>query len=62
MLHTIVLALHVIGAGIMFGAVFFAFLIALQRVLDPSKLATLKSIFLFGTIGAIAQTITGIIL
>lgn len=62
MLHTIVLALHVIGAGLMLGTVFFAFIIAFKKVLDPSKLAILKNIFVFGTIGAIWQTATGIIL
>ena len=62
MLHTIVLALHVIGAGLMLGTVFFAFIIAFKKVLDPSKLAILKNIFVFGTVGAIWQTVTGIIL
>jgi len=62
MLHIIVLVLHVIGAGLMLGTVFFAFIIALKKVLDPSKLSLLKNIFVFGTIGAIWQTITGIIL
>src|SRR3989344_1481674 len=62
MIHTIVLVLHVIGAGLMLGTVFFAFIIALKKVLDPSKLSLLKNIFVFGTIGAIWQTITGIIL
>ena len=62
MLHTIVLALHVIGAGLMLGVVFFAFIIVCKKVLDPSKLLILKNIFIFGTVGAIWQTITGIIL
>ena len=62
MSHIIVLALHIIGAGLMLGVVFFAFIIALKKTLDPSKLSILKNIYIFGTVGAIWQTITGIIL
>lgn len=62
MLHTFVLALHVIGAGLMLGVVFFAFLIVLKRNLDPSKLSILKNIYVFGTVAAIWQTVTGVIL
>lgn len=62
MFHTIVLALHVIGAGLMLGVVFFAFLIALKKTLDPSKLSVLKNIYVFGTVAAIWQAVTGVIL
>ena len=62
MLHIIVLSLHVVGAGIMLGVVFFAFLTALKKTLDQSQLAVLKNFYIFGTVGAIWQIITGIIL
>ena len=62
MIHTIVLALHIIGAGLMLGVIFCAFIIAFKKTLDASKLSILKNIFVFGTVGAIWQTITGVIL
>ncbi len=62
MLHTIVLALHVIGAGLMFGVVFFAFLLVLEKNLDSVKLSVLKKIYVFGTAAAIWQLVTGIAL
>lgn len=61
-MHTIILALHVIGSGLMFGVVFFSFMIVMKKVIDPSKLALLKNIYVFGTVGAIWQVITGLIL
>lgn len=62
MLHTIVMVLHVIGAGLMFGVVFFAFLIVLEKNLDQSRLAVLKKIYVYGTVAAIWQAVTGVIL
>lgn len=62
MLQTIVLTLHVIGAGLMLGVVFFAFLIVLEKNLDSVKLSVLKKIYIFGTVAAIWQLITGVIL
>lgn len=62
MFHTIVLALHVIGASMMFGVVLFAFVVTFKKTLDPSKLSVLKNFYLFGTVGAIWQVATGVIL
>lgn len=62
MIHTIVLVLHITGAGLMIGVIFCAFIIALKKTIDASKLSVLKYIFAFGTVGAIWQTVTGVIL
>ena len=61
-MHTIILALHVIGSGIMLGVVFTSFIIVFKKTLDQTSLAILKKIQLFGTVGAVWQTITGLIL
>ena len=61
-MHTIILALHIIGAGLMLGVVFFALVIYFKKSLEPSVLAILRTILLFGTIGAIWQVITGLYL
>lgn len=61
-MHTIILALHVIGSGLMLGVVFLSFMIVIKKVIDPTKLSLLKNLYVFGTVGAIWQVITGLIL
>lgn len=61
-MHTIVVALHIIGAGLMLGVVFFALVIVFPKVVDASRVSLLKTVLKFGTLGAIWQTITGLIL
>lgn len=61
-MHTILIALHVIGSGIMLGVVFTSLIIVFKKTLSPESVGILKRIQLFGTVGAIWQTITGLIL
>ncbi len=61
-MHNIILALHVVGAGLMLGVVFFALVIVFPKVIDASRAALLKTVLKFGTVGAVWQTITGLIL
>lgn len=61
-MHNIVLALHVIGSGLMLGVVLFALLIYFKKSIDPYTLKNLKTIMLIGTVGAIWQLLTGLYL
>lgn len=61
-MHTILIALHIIGSGIMLGVVFTSLIIVFKKTLSQESIGILKRIRLFGTIGAVWQVITGLIL
>ncbi|HLB95375.1 MAG TPA: hypothetical protein VJK26_00525 [Patescibacteria group bacterium] len=61
-MHTIALSLHIIGAGLMLGVVFFSLVIAFRKTFDPTRLGIFKTIRTFGTVAAIWQILTGLYL
>lgn len=61
-LHTIILILHVIGAGILIGMAFFSILLVIPRDWSAEKLSRIKFIGRFGGIVSVWQLLTGVYL
>jgi len=61
-LHDFVLLLHLLGAGVVIGVIFFSLVLAFRKSLDSSKLSILKLIRGYGTAGISWMFVTGVIL
>jgi hypothetical protein len=61
-LHDLVLLLHILGAGVVIGVVFFSLVLAFKKPLDPSWLGVLKFIRRFGTMAVGWEVLTGLYL
>lgn len=61
-LHDIILLLHILGAGVVIGVVFFSLVLAFKKPLDTNRLSALKLVRGYGTTGVGWMFITGVIL
>lgn len=61
-LHTIFLILHVLGAGLLVGVVFFSLVLSIKKPLDIARLKIIKYVGNFGVYAAVWLLLTGAVL